>query len=427
MRGSVSRAAYEGLICLCDLMSANLLLTCCRNDSFPTGQMVKLVAMEFGVPHSLVSKKSKPQLQLPKEGEKEEPLHTDSRRQGDRWTPIDNFNASYLDRPARKHVDFVTQNIGQVRAQSEENASKNTKTERVACDGEVGHNYSTSTMNATELAKRKIREVLSKEPSKRFTYSQDYASQTVSPRCVGEERERSAAERRAKWRTSEGFVFPAHRTTLQSNQHGSLPHYTRVEQLREPWEENVLHTGKLKPTVDWKTFSWNERGGDFSTPRKLPTPSHPVTIHLPGKRRAEELRQYTSLEEVKWRSKVVVENERFAVHRTAPAVELKSKGEGAASQQDKAGSILKDEPAKLSLVAPRLKLSPIPAVSVVNYPRTEEQEMRVFVPGPHAEHSWSREHNAVPLIREEKTGGKFSLHFTPHSTLSKLAIKSLNA
>jgi len=427
VRGSVSREAYDGLIRLSDLTAANLLLSCSRNDSFPTGNMIKLVAMEFGVPHSLLhlKKTAKQSKETIQSKDTIDTLQSEPKRQGGTWTPIDNYNKEYIEKPSRASVDFLYQNMEKVRAKSDLNAKKNTKIVKISCDESVGHNYSSSTKNSTELAKRKIRSILAEKPGERFTYSQEYACQTVSPRCVQEETEKEREKRIAGWRTREGFLFPAHRTALQSNQHCSTPHYTRVEQLREPWEENVLHAGKLKPTVDWKTFSWNERGLDFRTPRRVPTPSHPVTIHLPGKRRAEELQLYTSEEERKWRSKLVVENEIFAVHRTAPAVELKTGGPGAASQQDKAGSILKDTPAKLSLSAPRLKLSPIPAVDVVNYPRIEEDEKKVFQPGPHGSLSWSREHNAIPVIKDGKTG-QFSLYFTPHSALAKLAIKPLS-
>ena len=385
--------------------------------------------MEFGVPHSFLGLHLKKTVKQSKETvqskETIETLQSEPKRQGGSWTPIDNYNQEYIQKPSRPSVDFLSHNLEKVRARSELNSKKNVKSVKIACDEAVGHNYSTSTKNSTELAKRKIRSILAAEPGERFTYSQQYACQTVSPRCVQEEAVKEKQEKKDGWRTREGFLFPAHRTALQSNQHSSIPHYTRVEQLREPWEENILHAGKLKPTVDWKTFSWNERGKDFTTPRKVPTPSHPVTIHMPGKRRAEELQLYTSEEERKWRSKLVVDNEIFAVHRTAPAVELKSGGPGAASQQDKAGSILKDPPAKLSLSAPLLKLSPIPSVDVVNYPKSEENEKKVFQPGPHDSLSWSREHNAIPLPKDAKAG-KFSLYFTPHSPLAKLAIKPMS-
>ena len=382
--------------------------------------------MEFGVPHSLLHLKKTPK-QLRETIQSKatiETLQSEPKRLAGSWTPIDNYNLDYIDKPVRASVDFLYHNVEKVRAKSELNSKKNVKTVRIACDETAGHNYSTSTKNSTELAKRKIRGILAERPSERFTYSQEYACQTVSPRCVQEETEKEKEQKKEVWRTQEGFLFPAHRSALQSNQHSSIPHYTRVEQLREPWEENVLHAGKLKPTVNWKTFSWNERGRDFATPKRLPTPSHPVTIHMPGKRRAEELQQYTSEEEKKWRSKLVVDNERFAVHRTAAAVELRSRGPGAASQQDKSGSILKDPPAKLSLSTAPFKLSPIPAVDVVNYPRSEENEKKVFQPGPHDSLSWSRECNAIPVLKDGKDG-KFSLYFTPHSALAKLAIKPL--
>ena len=39
----MSREAYDGLICLSDLRAANLLLSCSRNNSFPTGNMVSVL------------------------------------------------------------------------------------------------------------------------------------------------------------------------------------------------------------------------------------------------------------------------------------------------------------------------------------------------------------------------------------------------
>ena len=347
------------------------------------------------------------------------------KKAGRSWTPIDNTNSWYDSRDRPVHVDHLYANREKVREVSEANAKAAPKTVRVSCDAPVGHNYSSSTVNSTELAKRKIRVMLAAQPDKRFTYSQDYACQTVAPRTVQEEHAKETAEQRAAWRTDIGFVFPAHRTALQSNRVSSLPHYSRIEQLREPWEENILHSGKLKPTVDWKTFSWNERGKDFACPRKLPEQEHACTIHLAGARRAEELAHYSSQEQRVWRGKLVVDNERFQVHRTAPAVELCERGPGAATLQDKAGGILKDPPAKLSLAAPALRLDPIPSVGVVSSPRKEGDEVKVFQPGPYQNTSWNCPHNTIPVPRD--TAGRFSLHFTPHSHLAKLAIKPLNS
>lgn len=57
-------------------------------------------------------------------------------------------------------------------------------------DGHV-HNYSSQTLNSTELAKNHLRRRLAQDPTHRYTYCQDYHSMTVVPIDVeAEERAR---------------------------------------------------------------------------------------------------------------------------------------------------------------------------------------------------------------------------------------------
>lgn len=431
VRGSVSRNAYDGLISLCELSSATRLLNCTRNKSFPSAEMVKQIGMEFGVPLSLDNTKKEKQPLTSKHSHKHsvsiQQTETPAKRKQDksRWTPIDNYNQGYIREKTLDHApkNFIQQNVEVVRLCSEEVSRKTCKTVLVTGDESIGHNYSTSTKNSTEGSKKKLREILNEQPKKRFTYSQDYASQTVSPRCEQEEKRSEEERQKQQWRTDIGFVYPHHRTQIESNKHADLPHETRVEQLREPWEENILHAGKLKPTVDWKAFSWNERREDFGMTRKLDKPQHPVTIHLQGARRAAELAEYTSKELDRWKDKLVVDDVRFRTHRTAACIELKSGGVGAASQSDKATSILKDPGKKLSLSAPGLALSPIPAVDVVTY-KTGESDTgkKGYQPGPSLSKSWNRDGNCIPC---SGTHGDFALHFVAHDPLHKRSIPPL--
>jgi len=421
------------LISLCELSSATRLLNCTRNKSFPSADMVKQIAMEFGVPLSLDNTKKEKQPLTYKHSQKHsvsksiQQTETPAKRKQDksRWTPIDNYNQGYLLERTQQQSpkNFIQQNVEVVRLCSEEVSRNTRKTIMVTGDETVGHNYSSSTKNSTEGSKKKLRETLSELPKKRFTYSQDYASQTVSPRCEQEEKRLEEERQKKQWRTDIGFVYPVHRTQLESNKHSDLPHETRVEQLREPWEENILHAGKLKPTVDWKAFSWNERREDFGMTRKLDKPQHPVTIHLQGARRASELAEYTSSELGRWKEKLVVDDVRFRTHRTAACIEMKSAGVGAASQSDKATSILKDPGKKLSLSAPGLALSPIPAVDVVTYKTGESSTgKKGYQPGPSLSKSWNRDGNCIPC---SGTHGDFALHFVTHDPLHKLSIPPL--
>ena len=127
--------------------------------------------MEFGVPHSLdeIKHTTSTKPAIIKETQDATPLEI--KRQG-RRSPLDNYNSSYDSRKLRLSVDFLQHNIEKIRQKSDDNCRSSTKTLKVSCDESVGHNYSSSTKNSTELAKKKIRSVLADQPNTRFTYSQ---------------------------------------------------------------------------------------------------------------------------------------------------------------------------------------------------------------------------------------------------------------
>ena len=78
---------------------------------------------------------------------------------------------------------------------------------------------------------------------------------------------------------------------------------------------------------------------------------------------------------------------------------------------------------KLSLSAPGLALSPIPAVDVVTY-KTGESGIgkKGYQPGPSLSKSWNRDGNCIPC---SGTHGNFALHFSTHDPLHKLKIAPL--
>ena len=112
-------------------------------------------------------------------------------------------------------------------------------------------------------------------------------------------------------------------------------------------------------------FSWQRRDEDFELYRKPPTDfgsSPPATIHLAGEQRKKEINQFKQKECEKWNSKLVVDQSSMATHRLAISTELSIKP---SCSVDKLKGLLKDEPQKLSLKLPGLRLVDSPAICVV--------------------------------------------------------------
>ena len=340
------------------------------------------------------------------------------------WLPLDNYNAVYANRQRGPSIDFIAENVAKVHARSIEN-SMIEKPLYVREDTDLAHNYSICNKNSAEAAKRAIREISASNRELIYSYSKSYNHGTV-PHALPEEAEkRTREESRRKWRTDGGFVTTFMKTALESNKCNIGLHESRIEELHEPWEENRLNSCKVKPSVDWKKFSWNDRRNDFRFPRRIETAPPPTTIHLQGEKREAELKEFKNKENLIWKNKVVVDNTDFRVHRTNTNIELKERGFEASSQTDKLGCLLKDRPQKLALSAPGFKLSPIPAIDVIKYPG-DRTESKVFKPGDDTTRSWSRKASTIPVVKEKPDlNNRFKLYILPHEYLSSIPIKPI--
>ena len=112
-------------------------------------------------------------------------------------------------------------------------------------------------------------------------------------------------------------------------------------------------------------FSWQKRDEDFELYKKPPQDfgsSPPVTIHLAGEQRKKEIDQFKQKECENWYSKLVVDHTDMTTHRLGVGTELSVRP---SCSVDKLKGLLKDEPQKLSLKFPGLKLVDSPALCVV--------------------------------------------------------------
>ncbi|XP_064877516.1 uncharacterized protein LOC115128005 [Oncorhynchus nerka] len=255
----------------------------------------------------------------------------------------------------------------------------------------------------------------------RWPYNQQYHSATVDPQEVEAERKAREAQRRAAWRTHDGFLYPGFRSSIEANEHPRHPDEARRDELRKPWRENVLHGNTQRPTLPQRDIRpWLHRYNDmelYITPPPVLSPVPPVTIHLAGERLQREQLQGAQSQYYRWLRKVLPD----AGHTPAPncshvRVPQFSCHMGGADP-GKLHDILKDRPMKYSLRKPGLTLKPMPVLSVLQQPQQVSRSGRMavvreesssFAPGPFPEHSLSWDKNTIP--RQPSHYNKY--HFT---------------
>ncbi|MGH0168291.1 UNVERIFIED_CONTAM: hypothetical protein FKN15_054709 [Acipenser sinensis] len=274
----------------------------------------------------------------------------------------------------------------------------------VPAPGKEVHNYSCQTMNSTEQAKELLRREMAKEPSRRFTYCQEYQSATVSPVDFEDELKEAAARSKAVWRTWNGFTYPGFKSSIESNEHEKRPSEARAEELKKPWEENILHANTCAPTLLRDRWEWSKRHVDVELYKKPPLffgTRHPITMYLAGDTLQDEQLAYARKQYINWLNKVITEDS-MKFYRRSTESELHTNG----AKLDRLQGLLKDKPRKHSLRNPGMVLKPIPALSVIQHPYGSESAGPVeptfgFTPGLHDKHSLNWEANIVPRYNME--------------------------
>ncbi|KAK6480749.1 hypothetical protein HHUSO_G18530 [Huso huso] len=300
--------------------------------------------------------------------------------------------------------------------------------------GKEVHNYSCQTMNSTEQAKELLRREMAKEPSRRVTYCQEYQSATVSPVDFEDELKEAAARSKAAWRTWNGFTYPGFKSSIESNEHEKRPSEARTEELKKPWEENILHANTCAPTLLRDRWEWSKRHVDVELYKKPPLffgTRHPITIYLAGDTLQDEQLAYAGKQYINWLNKVITEDS-MKFYRRSTESELHTNG----AKLDRLQGLLKDKPRKHSLRNPGMVLKPIPALSVIQRPYGSESAGPVeptlgFTPGLHDQHSLNWEANIVPRYNMEHKkfqrlkGADFTAYCNEHQYLYKRAAQPL--
>ncbi|XP_050760826.1 uncharacterized protein CFAP92 [Gymnogyps californianus] len=274
-------------------------------------------------------------------------------------------------------------------------------------DGKSVFNYSSQSLNSAELAKKRLRQEMAKEPKNRFTYCHEYLSATFDPVDVVAACKEFFAKSKSMWLSPDGFVFPGFKSSIESNLHPQMPDEARLEDLSEKWQENALHAN-MEPVLSRDRWSWDKRHIDFDLYKKPPelfVTTAPRTVCCRPCEDATRTLQTT------------VDDTKLKAHRRSTAAELSTRGPRARFQLQKLQGLLKDEPLKFSLRKAGPILKPLPALSVLDnqpcdtgsdaLPGRRESIASGFVPGPDDQHSLKWSTNVIlGHNREHKQFGK---------------------
>ncbi|XP_071349872.1 uncharacterized protein cfap92 isoform X1 [Trachinotus anak] len=264
--------------------------------------------------------------------------------------------------------NFIQENIQKAHEESEQVQEPKAAVIRIDATKPV-HNYSIQTFNSSEQAKELLRKEMAKMPGRRFTYSQQYHSATVEPGDMTSKNDSSWAPAPTVWflsvRSDNSKVHPRH------------PDEARVEELRKPWRENILHTNTLKPTLSRDRWVWSQRHEDFQLYSKPPPFFSTPPLHLAG-----ESLQLQQLKAAR------AQNSR-QLKKLLPGGSTNRPDNGHVSEfkchmgenSDTAQDIPKDELRRYSLRKPGLMLKPLPKPSVMKF-LDNKAEAPILAPGP---------------------------------------------
>ncbi|KAM9324461.1 uncharacterized protein CFAP92 [Gastrophryne carolinensis] len=393
IRDMVPPLCFQALSRLNYICSTKKLRDVIHSNLLPSSDMIHLLSREFGIPFNFADLFVDKNPSVSKKlviSEKEDAWFTNKV-----WrNSLDNHNQAYIlwkeETETQKNKDYIKNNIQQI-YQFSKNVRR-PKVEYVPVEGVAVHNYSSHTFNSTDEAYRILRQRMAKEPDCRFTYSSDYQSTTVCPVDIKEELKSSGARYKEEWMTSNGFMYPGFKSSIDCNKHPKKPDDSRIIDLTKAWKENTLHTNIQQPTLSRDRWSWAKRHVDFELykkPVERYSLSAPCPIHLADVGIQEDYKATLASAE---------KNQKMRFHRCLPQTELTSQS---SNQMSRLEGLLKDRGAKLSLRKPGLALKPIPALAVMQN-AGEPITNRGFLPGELKDHSLKWTENIIPRYNSDQ-------------------------
>ncbi|XP_069559278.1 uncharacterized protein FLJ43738 [Brachyistius frenatus] len=254
IRGQIPQPCFQALSRLNQLREEKELHFVAQHDLFPSADMIFSLAKQYGTGAETWTPDAAASVE---EDEPAPPARAKRRSVVDSRRPDD----VGWRRDSRQTKCFIRENIKKAREESERLRKPEAAVLRIerAAAGPA-HNYSVQTFNSNVLAQQRLRGEMAEVPDQRFTYCQQYHSATVAPGPVTSKTESSSNSASTDWVASTGAsgVHPRH------------PDEARVEDLRKPWRENILHDNTMKPPVPRDYLAWDQRSKDFQLFSKAP-------------------------------------------------------------------------------------------------------------------------------------------------------------
>ncbi|XP_013764689.1 uncharacterized protein cfap92 [Pundamilia nyererei] len=404
VRGTIPQPCFQALSRLSQLCQVKQLKEVVEYNLFPSADMILSLSSVFG----LYAEKREQKVRANTEGSIPT-LPIRMKRHG----PISTHNTEYItwkqNRPLQQLKDFVQENIKKVQEQREQLQKPEAAVLWIdMAAGRTAHNYSIQTFNSNERARELLCKEMAKVPGRRFTYSQRYNSATVDPGDISWKTNARSSSTSTFWNIS----------TSKSKVHPNHPDEARVEELRKPWRENILHANTLKPTLSRDTWPWTQHSEDFELYRKPPRffSTSPVTIYLAGDRLQQEQLQAARAQYSRWKKQLLPDGSNVNSADNSPVQQFKCHMKG---NLERTQDILKDLPKKYSLRKPGMILKPFPQLSVMNAAdnKAEERERVPLAPGPCVACSLGR--NAFPRHNSQYSKYHYNGFCEQHSFLYK--------
>ncbi|XP_063662291.1 uncharacterized protein CFAP92 isoform X11 [Pan troglodytes] len=275
LRDTERRRVFQALARIHDICyNSTTLWDVTVRDLLPSSAMIKDLSQEFGMPLSqeeltdekLFALPPQPAPNLEDYHSRNSTLTLEIHAHQEKY--LQWRSAMLLKNKDKKH-SFIQKNITEAYQVSKKPPKSVAKVIKISAPANKAvYNYSTQTMNSTELAKKELYQEMAKEPRKRFTYSQDYLSAMVEPLDLKEEEKKAQKKSRQAWLTARGFQV----TGLQSDTESSFQDLKLppIKELNEEWKENSLFANVLEPVLDRDRWSWDRHHVDFDLYKKPP-------------------------------------------------------------------------------------------------------------------------------------------------------------
>ncbi|XP_045668250.1 uncharacterized protein KIAA1257 homolog isoform X1 [Ursus americanus] len=268
VRNSVLQKAFQALTrvyCICH--HSTRLREVIARDLLPSSAMVKDLSQELGLPISQDDLTDGRQTVLPSQPApclerflgRKSTLAYEIQAHRDKYLQWRN---TMVQKNRGQEPSLVQKNITGAYQLSKKPSKSVVKVIRISAPAkDAVYNYSTQTLNSTELAKKELYREMAKEPRKRFTYCQKYLSAMVEPQDSEEEEKKALKKSRQAWLTADGFQLTGLHKSPESDSHFRLPPLGTEE-----WRENAQFANVL----DRDRWSWDQRHQDFDLYKKPP-------------------------------------------------------------------------------------------------------------------------------------------------------------